>query len=227
MHRPLLVKARLVGLIANKAPRLDSLLEATLAFHHPKADSGYKIDRSRPAPLQGEIPIPLRREWLGDWYVARCSDPICGEAVTETVEHVNKRIGVEQADLLASSSRLVVSTTNSWTKSYRLPMRISLVNEIRWFAVANRRELLCELRRVRSLGKKGSLGYGRVVEWTVDEAKEDLSWFAPTEAGLLLMATLPVGDWVPKGILGARRSFGGATPPYWHPERFGEIVVPC
>jgi hypothetical protein len=226
-HDPLIITARMAGKLAGDAPRLDGLLEAQLSLFHAKAVPGYKITRNGPAPAQGEIPIPMRRERLGDWLVGRCSDAILPEPSAETVEHIAKRIGVEDAGLLHPQARVVVSTTNSWTKSYRLPLRIRLVDRVVWFAVADRRECLKLLRRVEAIGKKIADGYGRVGEWAIERIDADCSWFAPSDGGPVLMATLPVGPWLPKGLLGAREHFGAAAPPYWHPERYTEIVVPC
>lgn len=226
MSYPLLVTARLASAVAADAPRLDALLEYVLSLHHAKGVPGYKIDRSGPAPPQAEIPIPIARRSLGPWQIAMCSDPIYGLA-PESVEHVAKRVGVENAAMLDPSSRVVVATTNSWTKSHRLPLRMRLVERVAWFAVGYRRELLKVLRRVEFLGKKRSIGNGRVAGWSVERCELDCSWFAPSDRGPVLMATLPAGDWLPAGLAGYRNGFGGCCPPYWHPERYTEIVVPC
>lgn len=230
MHRPIFVTARLTSPLAGKPPRLDALLEYVLSLYHAKGEPGYKITRDAPAPRPDAIPIPIRREWLGGHYVARCSDAILAPAQVETAEYVAKKLEVAHAGLLSSGERKVVATTNTWTKSYRLPLRMRLVPAIRWFAVGDRRETLKCLRRVDAIGKKVADGYGRVAGWEIDEADEDRSWYArtPETGGLpLLMATLPVGDWLPDGLVGARRSYGAASPPYWHPGRYAEIVEPC
>ena len=134
---------------------------------------------------------------------------------------------MEHAGLLAPESRIVVSTTNSWTKSYRLPMRIRRIESVRWFAIGHRREMLKVLRRIDFLGKKPSVGYGRVASWTIDPIDDDYSWFAPGPAGPVLMSTLPAEAPLPAGLIGYRRSFGAPVPPYWHPDRYTEILVPC
>ena len=192
-----------------------------------KGQPGYKIDRSGPCPPQGEIKIPLLRRKLGPWQVGACSDPIYPECAAEYIEQFTKKIGVEYAPLLENENRLVVSTTNSWTKSYRLPLRIRQIDRVAWFAVADRRELFKTLKRVEFLGKKRSYGYGRVSRWEAIEVSRDYSWYARTKGASVLMATLPVGDWIPQDIIGGRRAFGGCVPPYWHPDRYTEIVVPC
>jgi len=223
----LLITARLATPLAGDVPRLDGLLEAVLAIYSAKGQPGYKIDRSSPCPPQCEIEIPLLRRRLGSWQVGACSDPIYPECAAEYVEYFTKKLGVEYAPLLEEENRLVVSTTNSWTKSYRLPLRIRQIDRVAWFAVADRRELIKTLKRVEFLGKKRSYGYGRVSQWEATEISRDYSWYARTDGTLVLMATLPVGAWIPKDLIGARRAFGGCVPPYWHPDRYTEIVVPC
>lgn len=227
MNRPLIVTARLSSPLAGVAPQLDALLESVLCRHTAKDADGYKIDRAGPAPPQRKIPIPVQWRQLGPWLVGRCSDPILAVPAHETVSHIVKKIAVEHASMLGPSSRVVVATTNSWTKSYRLPLRERLVGCVKWFAFGDRREILNVVRRVRSIGRKVSIGLGMVAEWTVETCEDDYSWYAPTGRGPMLMRTLPVGDWLPSGLIGARMDFGAAVPPYWHPERYTEIVVPC
>jgi hypothetical protein len=192
--------------------------------YHRDAVPGHKVDRASPPPPS--LPIPLRRRRLGAWEVACCSDPIYPVPARDGVEHVAKRIAVEDASLLRPDRRLVISTANSWTKSYRLPLRVRTVDRVCWFAVGNA-ETLKLLRGVSALGKKKSVGYGRVRGWTAEDAPGDYSWYAPSEHGPVLMATLPAGPWLPEGLLGARRSFGAVVPPYWHPSRYTEILIPC
>lgn len=230
-HRPLLVTAHLASPLAGEAPRLDALLEWSLAPFHdhafPAPDGGhFRLTRAGPAPPQGAFPIGLTGRQLGPWRVYKCSAPIM-PACHETVEHVGKRIVVEHAGLLAPNERKVVSTTNSWTKSYRLPLRVRAVSLVRWACVGDRRTILKAMRDVKAVGKKVADGYGRVAKWEAEESDVDLSWFAPHDSGTLLMRVLPLGDWLPQDLLGARRSFGACTPPYWHPERATEIVEPC
>lgn len=236
--RPLRVVAHLASPLAgNSPPQLDALLEWCLCFYIASISEsrgvGYsrsKITRADPCYGQGEIPIPIKRTWLGGWLVAHCTNAILSPVRHDGREFINKRIGVEHAELLAPNKRLVVSTTNSWTKSYRLPLRIRNVESIVWLCVGDRREIKRRLsKEVHSLGKKVSDGYGRVSGWEVEEADFDerITWYAAHESGEVLMRTMPVGDWLPKNLVGAKRDFGACTPPYWHPERYTEIVTPC
>lgn len=227
---PLLVTAWLASdLAGHEPPMLDSLLERVLAHHCPEAVPSHLVDRALPAPPVGVIPIPLVRRSLGGWRIGCCSNPIVGLVHDDRHDHVARRISTENASLLDPESRTVVSTTNSWTKSYRLPLRVRAVACVRWFALGNRARLHDALRRVWFLGKKRSIGYGHVARWTVERAAADYSWFAPAPSSpaVVLMRTLPAGHWLPAMLTGYRRDFCGVAPPYWHPERACEAVRPA
>lgn len=234
MTGPLKITAWLASPLAGNPPQLDALMEWSLspfeqafARQQARGNPHFHIDRSLPAPKHGTIRIPLYREWLGKHLVARCSNPILPTARVDAVDHINKRIAVEASGLLRDDERKVIATTNSWTKSYRLPLRVRAVDRVVWFACGNRRNVNKSLQDVQAVGKKVADGYGRVKEWLVEDIDADYSWFAPTESGYALMRILPIGDWLPSELVGAKKHFGACCPPYWHPERFAEIVVPC
>ena len=232
MH--LKVTAELSSPLAGDAPYLDAILEYQMALLEGRCMA---ITRADPAPIAGEVHIPILRGTFGRVdKIPRCSAPILAPENVRH-EHFAKRIAVEHADVLAEDKRLVVATGNSWTKAYRLPLKISNVDRIVWFIGGNdsdrngkrssRRMILSVLRRVYSVGKKRSQGYGRVSKWTAEECEHDLSWFAKTEQGTLLMRALPFCDSLPSDLIGYRRDFGGCIPPLWHPDRYMEIVTPC
>lgn len=175
---------------------------------------------------QGWRASPLKYTVLAGWPVAHCSAPILPRCV-ESVEHIAKRVGVENAGLLAEDERRVVSTTNSWTKSYRLPLRVRPVPAVCWFAVGDRRGLVKLLKGVHSIGKKMSDGYGRVSRWEAEPVGEDLSWHAPHERGSVLMRALPAGPHLPRDLVGFRPDFAAVRDPYWHPDVHCEAVTPC
>lgn len=196
-----------------------------MALHEGKADT---IRKSDPPPVAGEIHIPLLRGNMGGVdFISRCSAPVY---VTEsdTHEHFAKRLGVEFSDFLAPTERKKVAIGNQSYKSYRLPLRTRLVGKVVWFIGGAKRDNLLSLcKQIKHLGKKRSYGYARVCGWDVDEVEEDLSWFAKTERGTLLMRVLPFCDNLPPDLIGYRRGFGGVVPPLWHPGRFVEAVYPC
>lgn len=238
MTGPLLITAHLSSPLAGEPPHLDALFEWILspfdAAFRAKQDAGEpheRIDRAFPAPKQGVIRIPIERTWLGKYLVAHCSDPILPTPKAEAVDHVCKRIAVEHAGLLDEGEWKVITTTNAWTKSYRLPLRIRAVDRVCWFASGNRRNVRKTLRDACAIGKKVADGYGRVKEWIVEDMADDWTWFAPHDGQSVLMRTLPLladgRPWLPANLAGWKKHFGACCPPYWHQERFTEICVPC
>lgn len=219
------VTAVLSSPLAGDAPYLDALLEFEMAQRHGKA---HKVLRSQPAPPVGSVHIPcLRGDSGGVRGIPRCSAPILAPENVRH-EHYAKRISVENASLLREDQRLVVATGNSWTKSYRLPIKTANVDRVCWFVGGSkRRSLKSLLKTVHSIGKKRSQGFGRVSSWEFEEVEPDWSWFAPCDEGTLLMRTLPWSEDLPFDLVGAKRWFGACVGPYWHPDRMMDVVVPC
>lgn len=221
------VVAVLANELAGAAPQLDALLvKARCRYHDSPAH-----ERFDPAPpLDAMPPTPLHREWLAGWLVHRCSSPILVDTAGERHSRVSQHFPRERSDLLASSERGTIATTNGAQKSYYLPIRKRLVDRVVWFAVVHdspstlRRELK---RSVSHLGQDRAHGAGRVAEWSVEECDDDLSWFAPHPAGVVLMRQLPFGPHLPANLVGYRRDFNAVCPPYWHPGRMTEVVTPC
>lgn len=218
------VTAVLSSPLCGDAPYLDALLEFEMAQRHGKA---YPMRRSDPAPEVGSVHLPcLRGEFAGVRNIPRCSAPIAGPAEAYH-EYVAKRLSVENAALLREDERKVVAMGNSWTKSYRLPVKVADVQRVSWFvAGAKRRNLKSLLDSVHAIGKDRSHGYGRVAAWQFVEVEHDYSWFAETPHGRLLMRVLPWDDSLTKCI-GWKRWCGGYAAPYWHPDRAMEVAVPC
>lgn len=225
---PVRITAVLAGPLADYAPALDGLLlEAQSRRLGTSPDR--LPSRWKPAPDPLDVPhIHLDRDTLGDWPVYRVSRPILAECPAH-VAHFGKRIGVERSRLLRPDERRVVVTSNTWTKSYRLPVRVLTVPSVVWFAVGDPDGLRDLLGGVQQLGRKLSHGWGRVKEWHVEEATADWSWYAPDQDSgrPVLMRVLPLCPELPADLDGWRADFGACCPPYWHRDRYVEVVAPC
>lgn len=231
MASPILVTAHLLGHLAGgDAPKLDAILECGIARLRGKsADmAGFKIGRDADVLSLPDVPIPIPCKHLGGVRVARCSDPIA-VAEVDGVEYIGRRLDPANADLFAPIALRKISTSGGEHKSYRLPVRRRLVPKVCWFAVGKPGEVLGALKRIDSIGDGRSIGYGRVERWEAVAVAEDYSWFAPhPQTGEpMLMRTLPVGPWLPGGLIGARVDYMAVRSPYWHPGRRTEVVTPC
>lgn len=216
----LLVTAHMANGFAGDPPHLDGLLECIRA--RPEGVS-HNTTRSGDAPPVGAIPIPLLRRKVAGHVIGCCSSPILPPLKWEGVEKFSKQFATDQAELLAPRERTSHNSGVGVLKSYRLPLRVRLVDRICWFAVADRQELLHTLKRASvSLGHKRAHGFGIVTKWEAVQVEDDYSWFADG----VLMRPLPVAA-VRQDTRGAVRDFGPCQPPYWHPDRFMEIAKPC
>lgn len=228
-------------LAGDDAPHIDSLL-VFLASRRCGKDTvpGYKVDRKFSCPDTSDIAIPILRERVSvefrgrqiDCSLARTSSPILSPHAGEWFEHIAKRLGVEHSGIISPEERRVVTTTNNWTKSYRLPLRVRRIDKIVWYAVGTRRKVLEMVQDVSSLGKKISVGYGLVSKWEVENLGDvphrwwPLWWHS--DAGSVLMRPVPQ-RWsdLPSDLIGAKSFFGACSDPYWHQDRYQDILIPC
>lgn len=207
------------------APPLDSLLEYEVAR---RAGISGKIDRRSPVPDYGSVPVPIAMGRIGGMLVARCTSPILSPH-DEYTEHFAKRLDVSRSIMVEEPKRRIVSTGSGALKAYRLPLRLRDASRIVWFAVARRKSVFRLVRSIKSIGHKRSQGFGKVSRWDVERCDEvgDVTWFAKSDSGQVLMRPLPLCSELPADMVGAARDFGAVQPPYWHPDRNIERVVPC
>lgn len=223
--RQLKVTAHLLSPIAGDVPHLDAILENEMA---QRSGVAAILGPGKAVPPPGAIHIPMLRGAFGDEpHIARCSSPIY-RVELEYVERFAKRLDTSYAGLLADDERRVIPVGNGAFKSYRLPLKTQCVASVVWFCRGHRRPIKSLLRSVHSLGKKRSIGYGRVAKWELVDVDGDYSWFATAEDGrVVLMRPLPNCEQLPANLVGQRAGFGACCPPYWHAPRWREIVTPC
>ena len=225
MNRPtyLKVTCHLMSPVAGEIPMLDALLLYQMAVFEGKLKP---IRRDEPLPPFGEIHIPILLRRIGGVAVPACSSPIARVRET-TVEHFGKRLAVEHAGLLKQKEQKIVAVTNNIYKSYHLPLKVQRIDKIVWYCIGKRRPILQALKRVKAIGRKRSQGYGLVAGWEAEYIDYDYSWYIKSDEGIVLMRPLPVCDELPEDLIGYQHDYGAVQPPYWHPDRYMERVIPC
>lgn len=237
------VECRLATPLAGpQAPYLDSLLELSMARHAKSIQESsngsrhaYEIaDRGQAIALDavGKLPIPIARVHVNGLPIPCCSSPVVGCVSSEHAAHYTSAFPLDKAEHLHESDRSQLRQGGGRFKSFRLPLRMRLIDRIVWFAALRPMpSVASEVRKLlkvfHHIGKKTSQGHGVVAEWIVERIDADYSWYAESEAGPVLMRPLPAEMEHPSGLLGARRSFGGCVGPYWQRDFWTEIVEPC
>lgn len=218
------VTAKVVG-VMSAVPQLDALLIDVMAHRFESVPHS----RSDPAPRFDQIPpIPIAWDKIGGHRVYRCSSPIFRvEQLDE--EYCVQAFPKELSDLLDNDKLGVLRVGSGDQKSLRLKRNAITASEIVWFAALNNQPstLRKEVKKVIHLGSDRKRGRGRVIEWTVEDWLFDWSWFAEHKSGQVLMRNLPDCDELPGDLQGYLREYNSVTPPYWHPQRLTDAVVPC
>lgn len=212
--------------LAFDPPAFDALLEWELARrmgmkHHNK------LTRDIPLFQIKRVPIPLAQRTINEHDVYCCSDPILPPPRAEWSDHQAKRIETHKIALLLDSTqrRSLLIGSGPYKMRY-VPVRVRLVDCVIWFFRGDKKEVNKLLKSVIGLGKHRNIGYGLIDRWEYEETPEDYSITVLCRGKPVLMKTIPTGPQL-EGLTGYRKSFGGAFPPYWHPETYMEIAVPC
>jgi hypothetical protein len=221
------VTAWLLSPLAGDPPALDAALAWELS-HRLGSKHERKVLRDTPLEELPRVPIPVAQRTINGVDVYCCSNPILPAPLApDWVEHINKRIDTTQfALLLAPKERKNLLITSGPYKMLHRPQRVRLIDRVCWFARGNRREMSKLLKSVLAIGQHRGIGYGLVGYWDFEETEQDYSIFAPCHSKKILMKTVPAGEDLQE-VCGFRSSFGGIAAPYWHPENYREIAIPC
>lgn len=164
------------------------------------------------------VPIPVALAWISpDGLPLWASTPLRPVAPTiESREYWHKRHPADRADFAAKPN---ANTSAGRYKEYRTPVRAHAARTVTGACIGNRAEIERLLAVVTHIGKKGTMGYGRVARWDVVEIDTD-------PETLLRARPVPVGYYAgrqPIGILVPRR---GWTSPYWFAPWWADCLVP-
>jgi hypothetical protein len=212
--------------LCGNPPILDSILiyemSLRLGAKHSK-----KLTRATKLKDIDDIPIPVAKKALSGIDVYRISNPILGVCYAEWSDHQAKRFDSCLISLFLNPEyRKSLLTASGPYKMRYVPVRVRLIKKISWFIRGDRKEINKIIKKIPSLGKYRHYGYGLINSWEWEEQENDYSIFAENKGQKILMKTVPTGKHL-EGVKGFSKTFGGAFPPYWHPETFMEIAIPC
>lgn len=211
---PLQITARMrCGVISDGLLPIDSVLY--YAAHRELLAGQHAATRPRELTISetddrvGRLPLKRIATYsTPDWYHA-ASCAVWPEAVADGIDHWTKKLDSRYVELL-EQQRARVPTSGGRYRAYHMPVAYRHALTIAWYVVGDPARISDLLRLVTHLGKKPSMGWGAVAEWSVEPSEEDYSVTGPH--GEVMR---PIPD--DAGIL------YGVRPPYWLPRN----QVPC
>lgn len=198
------------------AVHLDSLLAWAFVATRP-----YPIRfEGRPASV---VPIPpLAVLWVSPEGLPlfAASDLYPQGATLRGREYWHRRYPVDRAEL---GTRLRASLTAGRWKEYRIPLSTIRAPVLQGLALGDPDGLRDLLQSVSHVGKKGAMGFGRVLEWAVEPRADAPEVVVRT---ILDRRRVPVAYWVEQDASWsvARAARSAWTPPYWY-EPWSELVT--
>ena len=212
----LVIVAKISGAVAMPwhPTSLDSLLMAAVAVQDNLPPLAFVPEDERK-----EVEIPLDR--TNGIYL--CTTAIYSREVHER-RWLNRRFPVAEAQMFGSPKVRRINMSAGACRSYRMPLEtVHLENdEMMWFARGDLAKIEELLLSVCYIGKKRSVGLGKVLSWQVGEV-EPWDGFPVVRDGQPLRP-LPL-EW-PGIAATARRDYRVLVPPYYERWREQECVVP-
>lgn len=212
---PLVVTAELCGPISLPGGplALDALLASQVAL---------RLELPPPRHAEDCVPIeiPVEKEPGGRFYLASFS---VAEYDASALRYINRRAPVEQYQTIGEAKIRRVQITSGANKSYRIPNEVKHAtgDTLTWWCVGDAGAIRDLLSTVLYLGKKRSVGLGKVSRWKVEQC-DPWDGFPVVHEGRALR-TLPL-DW--PGLVSPRSAFRTLLPPYWDHSREALCAVP-
>lgn len=177
-------------------------------------ESGLEPDSLEPVDFE----LPLKKWKFRNFWGWHSSREIADWRKDGKLE-IRKKVEIQKMQEWSSDKS--VNVGSGPMKAYNLELPTRQAFTIHWYCVGDENEVERLLNtHVQHIGKKRSVGMGKVMQWVVDESEKDFS----IEKSRQLMRAMPVGfplgcDWSGTRIVGIR-------PPYWHPKRKTLCTIP-
>lgn len=210
---PLVIQAELVTPVLHAEgdrTHMDSILSWAVLTEHP-----VESDCTGGAV----IPLPVELAWISPdgrplWL---CTSLIPASHGLHAHEYWHKRYPAHRAEF---GDRLNAVTTAGRWKEYRTPVHTHHVERLYALTIGHAETIEALLSIVTHIGKKSSMGYGRVGRWTVTAGTH-------TPEDVLALRPVPVAYYEgrqPVGRLSLNRAW---TPPYWYAPWWDDCMVPA
>lgn len=215
---PLAVVAELDGdiILPRAMPALDGLLAYAIAQEH----------QLPPLDAQGDdaptIEVPLARSACGRYHLATFG---VAKQAKASLQYIHRKFPVEVGQALSHEKTKTVDIATGRNKGYRLPVeRVHLdTDQLWWFAIGHVGEVRNLLSWVTRIGKKRSMGAGKVRRWKVWGVEAWGTGFPVVSPGGLALRPLPLDH---PELVEPRAGYGVMTFPYYQQHREEWLALP-
>lgn len=114
-----------------------------------------------------------------------------------------------------------IKTNQGHFKDFMINMPMLITNEINFYTNADKKEIKRLLHHLTHIGKKTSIGSGRIHKIIIEETSEDYSFFKDNK----IMRTIPTSFKLPV-IPGMTFQKASYKPPYWDKNNVTMCIVP-
>ena len=210
---PIIITAEIVTPILHaerERTHLDGILSAGALTNHPQASNYDQV---------AVIPLPLELAWVSPQGLPlwACTPLMPAGEGLATREYWHKRYPSHRADF--GSKLNAVTSAGRW-REYRVPVHAQSIDRLHALAIGNAEEIERILAVVTHIGKKGSMGYGRVARWSVTPVDHTLD-------DVLAMRPVPVAYYDGRQPVGSLALNRGWTAPYWFAPWWADCMVPA
>lgn len=131
------------------------------------------------------------------------------------------RLGSEYIDF--GNKRGKINVSSGEYKAYRMPEVIRIVSNVTFYAFGTKSKIEDLLNYIHHIGKKSSIGWGRVKEWVVEEIENDYTSVSPY--GLARPIPVNVANQEERNAAYTIQRIA-IKPPYWNHRNVKECYVP-
>lgn len=212
--RPLIIVAEMATPIIHAEPHCTHL-DSILAFG---ALTTFPVESIHGAGGVSAVPLPLDLVWVSpDGLPLWACTPLRPVARhLDGKEYWHKRYPVDRA---AFGQRLNAVTTAGRWKEYRTPVSTAQADRLDAMCIGHADEIRALLDVVTHIGKKGSMGYGRVARWSVIDSTH-------TTETILARRAVPLDYYAGRAPLGGISPSRAWTPPYWYAPWWRPCAIP-
>lgn len=151
-----------------------------------------------------DIKLPIIK--INDWYKVSFA---FFEILNKGLKYFHKKFDPNYAEKYIDFGKKsgLINIKSDKYKNYRVPLLKILTNKVYWYCDGDKDEIEKLLGQITHIGKKTSQGFGEVLEWIVEDTKEDLTMIRaiPKKGG---------------------RIYTSYKPPYFYYKNFKECDLP-